>query len=93
MVGKSKMKTIRLGKTGLKVSRVGIGGIPITRPSMDEAVKVIQRALDLEVNFIDTSVAYEDSEECIAKGIVGRREHVIISTKTWVADEATALRR
>lgn len=87
------MKTIRLGKTGLKVSRVGIGGIPITRPSMDEAVKVIQRALDLEVNFIDTSVAYEDSEERIGKAIVGRREHVIISTKTWAADKAAALRR
>jgi len=60
---------------------------------MDEAVKAMQRALDLEINFIDTSVGHEDCEERIGKAIVGRREHIIISTKTWAADKATALRR
>ena len=55
------MKTIRLGKTGLQVSRVGIGGIPIQRPPLDEAIKIINRALDLGVNFIDTSLGYGDS--------------------------------
>jgi len=49
------MKTIKLGKTGLEVSRVGIGGIPILRPPFDEAVKILQYALDLGFNFIDTS--------------------------------------
>jgi len=54
------LQRIRLGKTGLRVSRVGIGGIPIQRPPFDEAIKVIKRALDLGVNFIDTSIAYGD---------------------------------
>ncbi|MCK4471521.1 MAG: hypothetical protein KAW49_07005 [Anaerolineae bacterium] len=45
------MKTVRLGKTGLQISRVGMGGIPITRPTEDEAIKVIRCALDLDVNF------------------------------------------
>jgi predicted aldo/keto reductase-like oxidoreductase len=85
------MKTVRLGKTGLEVSRIGMGGIPITRPSMDEAVKVIHRALDLGVNFIDTSPGYKDSEERIGKAIAGRRDQVIIATKTY-DDKATALK-
>jgi aryl-alcohol dehydrogenase-like predicted oxidoreductase len=85
------MKTVRLGKTGLKVSRIGMGGIPLTRPTEDEAVKVIQRALDLGVNFIDTSPGYKDSEERIGKAIAGRRDQVILATKTY-DDKATALK-
>ena len=86
------MKTVRLGKTGLDVSRVGMGGIPITRPPEDEAVKVIQRALDLGINFIDTSVHYGISEERIGKAITGRRDQVIIATKGSWRDKATALK-
>ena len=44
------MKTVRLGKTDLAVSRVGMGGIPLTRPTEDEAIRVVRRALDLGVN-------------------------------------------
>ena len=55
------MRTVRLGKTD-EVSRVGMGVIPIQRPPLEEAVKVIQRALDLGVDFIDTSIGYEDSQ-------------------------------
>jgi predicted aldo/keto reductase-like oxidoreductase len=85
------MKTIRLGKTGLEVSRIGMGGIPITRPPEDEAIKVIQRALDLGVNFIDTAFAYHGSEERIGKALVGRRYQVIVATKTTGRDKVTAL--
>ena len=77
------MKTVRLGKTGLEVSRVGMGGIPIQRPSEDDAIRVIQRALDLGVNFIDTARGYRASEERIGKAVAGRREQVIIATKGW----------
>ena len=68
------MKKILLGKTGLEVSRVGMGGIPIQRPPLDEAVKVVNRALDLGVNLIDTSIGYGDSEIRIGKAIktIGR---------------------
>jgi predicted aldo/keto reductase-like oxidoreductase len=75
------MKMVRLGKTGLQVSRVGMGGIPIQRPPLDEAIRVIRRALDLGINFIDTAHGYGASEERIGKGIAGRREQVIIATK------------
>ncbi len=83
------MKTVRLGKTGLEVTRVGIGGIPIQRPPEDAAIKVIQRALDLGVTFIDTARGYGDSEKRIGKAIADRREEVIIATKgTWQSKEA-----
>jgi len=84
------MKTIRLGKTGLEVSRIGFGGIPIMRLAEDEAIKVVQRCLDLGVTFLDTANGYGTSEERIGKAIAGRREQVIIATKTGARDRATA---
>ena len=75
------METVKLGKTGLMVSQVGLGGIPLTRPTDEEAVRVVQRCLDLGVNFIDTAFGYGPSEERIGKAIEGRREQVLIATK------------
>jgi predicted aldo/keto reductase-like oxidoreductase len=83
------MQTIRLGKTNLQVSRIGIGGIAIQRPPLDEAIKVIQHALDLGVNFIDTAIGYGDSEERIGKAIVGRREQVLLATKGGAGNKTT----
>jgi len=79
------MRTVRLGRSDLVVSRVGMGGIPITRPSDEDAIKVIQRALNLGVNFIDTSIAYGVSEERIGRAIAGRREQVVLATKGGTA--------
>lgn len=88
------MKKVRLGKTSLMVSRVGMGGIPITRPQENEAIKVIQRALDLGVNFIDTASGYGlgSSEKRIGKAVTGRRDRVIIATKTGSVTEVGASR-
>lgn len=85
------MKTVRLGKTNLLVSRVGIGGIPITRPTPDDAVRVVRRALDLGITFIDTAFGYADSEERIGRGIAGRRDGVVLATKTPYTDRKRSL--
>lgn len=77
------MEKIRLGKTNLMVTRVGFGGIPIQRCTDDEAVTVVERCLDLGLNFIDTANAYTTSEERIGRAIARRkREDLIIATKT-----------
>ncbi len=76
------MKKVRLGNTGLLVSRVGMGGIPLTRPPEQEAITLIRHAIDLGVNFIDTSPAYGPSEIRIGKAIGDRRDQVILATKT-----------
>lgn len=76
------MEKIRLGKTDMMVSRLGFGGIPIQRLAGDEAVAVVKRCLDLGVTFIDTANAYSTSEERIGKAILGRREGLILATKS-----------
>ncbi len=76
------MDRIRLGKTGMMVSRLGFGGIPIQRVSDDEAVAVVRKCLDLGVTFLDTANAYTTSEARIGRAIKGRRQEVIIATKS-----------
>ncbi|MCX8126769.1 MAG: aldo/keto reductase, partial [Dehalococcoidia bacterium] len=76
-------RKLELGRTGIMVSRVGFGGIPIQRCTEDEAVEVVRKALDLGINFIDTSRAYTTSEERIGKAISGRpRESIVLATKS-----------
>lgn len=77
------MQTARLGKTNMTVSRLGFGGVPIQRLSEDEAVAVVRGCLDLGVNFIDTANSYTTSEERIGRAIRGRREELVLATKSF----------
>jgi aryl-alcohol dehydrogenase-like predicted oxidoreductase len=73
------------------VSRVGMGGIPIQRPPFDEAVEFVQEAIDLGINFFDTSIGYHDSELRIGEGVEGHRDDVIVATKgSWRNKESAA---
>jgi predicted aldo/keto reductase-like oxidoreductase len=85
------MKEVRLGRTNLMVSRVGIGGIPLQRPSEKKAIEVVQYALDNGINIIDTSLGYGQSEIRIGKALKGRRDDVILITRTGRTDKKTCL--
>ena len=61
----------RLGRTNFEASVVGFGGIPIQRQPREEAVKVVRRAIEMGVNFIDTARSYGDSEDKIGEAIKG----------------------
>ncbi|MFC2006898.1 aldo/keto reductase [Chloroflexota bacterium] len=76
------MDRIRLGKTELMVSKLGFGGIPIQRLDDDGAVSVVRRSLELGITFIDTANGYTTSEERIGKAISGRRDRLVLATKT-----------
>ncbi|MBN1401936.1 MAG: aldo/keto reductase [Anaerolineae bacterium] len=76
------MQQMRLGKTGLTISALGFGGIPIQRLTEAEAIRVVQHCLDLGITFIDTAHGYTTSEERIGKAISGRREGLILATKS-----------
>ncbi len=80
------MEKIRLGKTDMIVTRLGFGGIPIQRLSEDDAVAVVRRCLELGITFLDTANAYTTSEERIGKAIAGKREELIIATKSGARD-------
>ena len=78
------MEYRRLGKSGLKVSEVGLGGNNFGWWA-DEPTSfaVINHALDIGVNFVDTADVYDrgHSEEFVGKAVKGKRSQVIIATK------------
>lgn len=80
------MRKIRLGRTELMVSAMGFGGIPIQRLSQQEAIDVVRHCLDLGITFLDTANGYTTSEERIGKAIAGRREDLVLATKTQARD-------
>lgn len=83
----SAMKYKTLGKTGLRVSAVGLGTMVHAGhfgPMKDsESLSAIETALDLGVNFIDTSDAYGAgySETLLGNALKGKRDKIIIATK------------
>ena len=95
------MKYCPLGRTGLLVSESaldagGIGGVTAGATSygeVDDAVslKALDRALDLGVNFYDTSNFYGDghSEALLGKAFGKRLDKVIIATKAGRSDYDT----
>ena len=75
------MQTLRLGKTELTVTRLALGGVQLARMSTHEAERVVQTALDLGVNFLETARGYWDSEEKMGRAIKGRRDRIILASK------------
>src|SRR6267142_6135597 len=81
------MQSRTLGRTGLRVSVVGLGTMVHAGhfgPMKDsESLGAIDAALDLGVNFIDTSDAYGAgySETLLGNALKGRRDKVILATK------------
>ena len=75
-----------LGKTRLKVSAVGYGCPPfqgkLSEADEKNAIAVIQRAIALGVNFIDSADHNNgNNEEILAKALEGRRADVVLTTK------------
>jgi hypothetical protein len=82
------MPTRNLGKTGYKVGIFSLGGqAALEHPNnFDVAVPIIERALDLGVNYIDTSSIYGGpdrwSEQYVGKVMATRRNEAFLATKT-----------
>jgi hypothetical protein len=82
------MPTRNLGKTGYKVGIFSLGGQAALEKSNNEAaaVPVIERALDLGVNYIDTSSIYGGperwSEQYVGRVMKHRRSDAFLATKT-----------
>jgi aryl-alcohol dehydrogenase-like predicted oxidoreductase len=77
----------QLGRTGVTVSPLCLGTMMFGawgNPDHDESIRIIHRALDAGINFVDTADVYSsgESEEIVGKALAGgRRDHVVLATK------------
>ncbi len=88
------MQYVRLGNSGLKVSRICLGCMSFGGDKeggfawtlgYEESKPIINAAIDLGINFLDTANMYSGgkSEEIVGKAIEGRRDDLVIATKVY----------
>src|SRR5919198_1671005 len=76
-----------LGTTGVQVSPLCLGAMMFGawgNPDHDESIRIIHRALDAGLSFVDTADVYSrgESEEIVGKALAGgRRDRVVLATK------------
>jgi aryl-alcohol dehydrogenase-like predicted oxidoreductase len=76
-----------LGRTGVKVSPLCLGAMMFGawgNTDHDDCIRIIHRALDAGINFIDTADVYArgESEEIVGRALAGgRRDHIVLATK------------
>jgi aryl-alcohol dehydrogenase-like predicted oxidoreductase len=82
------MEYVQFGSTDFKVSRIALGCMSMSGaygPADDnESIATLHRAFDLGINFLDTSASYGQghNHELIAKALKGRRERIVIHSKS-----------
>ncbi|MBC7765468.1 MAG: aldo/keto reductase [Hyphomonadaceae bacterium] len=85
------------GKTGIHISALGFGAMRLpqmtvgekTEWDVEESIRMIHRAVDLGVNYIDTAPLYCDgqSEIIVGKALKGIRDQVYLSTKNGIGQD------
>src|SRR4029453_17872934 len=84
---RTAMEMRPLGRTGVKVSPLCLGAMMFGawgNTDHDDSIRIIHRALDAGINFIDTADVSPrgESEEIVGKALAGgRRENVVLATK------------
>ncbi len=77
-----------LGHSGLKVPPLCLGAMMFGKwgnADHDECIRIIHRAMEAGINFIDTANGYSEgeSEMIVGKALKDRREEVVLATKVW----------
>jgi aryl-alcohol dehydrogenase-like predicted oxidoreductase len=85
-VASGAMEYRTLGRTGVKVSPLCLGAMMFGEwgnPDRDESIRIIHRALDAGINFVDTADVYSrgESEEIVGEALKDRRDDIILATK------------
>jgi aryl-alcohol dehydrogenase-like predicted oxidoreductase len=78
-----------LGRTGVQVSPLCLGTMmfgPWGNEDQDDSIRIIHRALDAGINFVDSADVYSGgvSEEIVGKALAGRRDDVVLATKFFM---------
>jgi aryl-alcohol dehydrogenase-like predicted oxidoreductase len=84
------MKYVNLGKAGVKVSRLCLGCMSFGNDAewkveLDQARKLVKKAIDLGITFFDTANVYSTgrSEEITGECLKGYRDNVVVATKVF----------
>jgi aryl-alcohol dehydrogenase-like predicted oxidoreductase len=82
------MEYRNLGRSGLKVSPLCLGAMMFGgwgNPDHEDSIRIIHRAMDAGINFIDTANGYSEgeSEVIVGKALKGKREGTVLATKVW----------
>ncbi len=80
------MRTRPLGRSGVQVSEFCLGAMMFGQwgnPDHDDSIRIMHRAFEAGVNFVDTADVYSagESEEIVGKAIADRRDDIIVATK------------
>jgi aryl-alcohol dehydrogenase-like predicted oxidoreductase len=80
------MRYRTLGKTGIKVTPYCLGAMMfggIANRDHDDCIRIIHKALDFGINFLDTADRYSagESEAIVGKALKGRRDNIVLATK------------
>lgn len=83
------MEYRKLGRTGVSVSPLCLGTMmfgPWGNPDRADSVRIIHRALDAGINFVDTADVYSEgeSERIVGEALKGRRDDVVLATKFFM---------
>jgi aryl-alcohol dehydrogenase-like predicted oxidoreductase len=78
-----------LGRTGVQVSPLCLGAMmfgPWGNDDRTDSIRIIHRALDAGINFVDTADVYSGgvSEEIVGEALEGRRDDVFLATKFFM---------
>jgi aryl-alcohol dehydrogenase-like predicted oxidoreductase len=83
----------RLGKTDMDVTIFGLGGEGILRTygHEEEAYRLINRAIDLGINYFESARAYSGSESYYGRALRERRNEIFLASKSHGRDRETAM--
>lgn len=83
----------RLGATGIDVTILGLGGEGILRSYgyEREAYSLINKAIDLGINYFESARAYSGSEEYYGKAMGARRKDIFLASKSHARDKEGAV--
>ncbi len=87
------MATRTLGNTGLEVSAIGLGCVQLASSRTEVATAIVRRAVELGITYFDVARVYGDAEIKLGLGLEGRRNDVVISTKTGARTRDDAWRQ
>lgn len=89
------MKKRQLGNSDLFVTEMGLGCMSLGT-SETEAMRIIDAAIDLGINFFDTADLYDYglNEEFVGKALKGKRDQIVLTTKVgnrWTEEKRVVL--